>query len=318
MTLAIAALLLGDAPPEWILGVGAGRGRRGDRRARSRPRPCWAAARWPGGATARGLAYALAAAAAAALAGPYVVLVLSAPGCASWPGAAAAGAAVHAWPVVLAAAAALPGVAWMALKVGALSYGGGFVIIPLMQGDAVDRHGWMTATEFVNAIAFGQLTPGPVTHTVALVGWAAAGLGGRALASAIAFAPSFLMILLGGERFGRLRDNRAARAFLDGAAPAAAGAIAGAAVPLLGGLAEAWQLAVLGVAGGLLLAPPGAAARARGGRAGRTRHRPRGWPRPSYRLSGWISRPRRPTSSPGSSSSTRSTRPATSAPARSG
>ena len=141
----------------------------------------------------------------------------------------------------------------MALKVGALSYGGGFVVIPLMQGDAVDRHGWMTATEFVNAVAFGQLTPGPVTHTVALVGWAAAGLGGALLASAIAFAPSFLMILLGGERFGRLRRNRSARAFLDGAAPAAVGAIAGAAVPLLEGLAEAWQLAVLGAAGALLL-----------------------------------------------------------------
>ena len=144
----------------------------------------------------------------------------------------------------------------MALKVGALSYGGGFVIIPLMQGDAVDRHGWMTATEFVNAVAFGQLTPGPVTHTVALVGWAAAGLGGALLASAIAFAPSFLMILVGGERFGRLRESRAARAFLDGAGPAAVGAIAGAAVPLLGGLEEGWQLAVLGVAAGLLALRP--------------------------------------------------------------
>ena len=255
MTLAIASVLLGDAPPDWILGVGAGAGAAviavilqaaavlgrstlGGRRDR------------------RGLAYALAAAAAAASAGPYVVLVLIGSGLLELAWRRRGWASVHAWPVVLAAAAALPGVAWMALKVGALSYGGGFVVIPLMQGDAVDRHGWMTATEFVNAVAFGQLTPGPVTHTVALVGWAAAGLGGALLASAIAFAPSFLMILIGGERFGRLRENRAARAFLDGAAPAAAGAIAGAAVPLLGGLDEAWQLAVLGAAGGLLLVRP--------------------------------------------------------------
>ena len=101
-----------------------------------------------------------------------------------------------------------------------------------MQEDAVDRHGWMTDTEFLDAVAFGQLTPGPVTHTVALVGWAAAGLGGALLAAAIAFAPSFLAIALGGERFGRLRENRSARAFLDGAGPAAVGAILGAAVPL--------------------------------------------------------------------------------------
>ena len=81
----------------------------------------------------------------------------------------------------------------------------------------------MTDAEFLNAVAFGQLTPGPVTHTVALVGWAAAGLGGALLAAAVAFAPSFLVVLLGGERFGRLRESRAARAFLDGAGPAAVG-----------------------------------------------------------------------------------------------
>ena len=54
---------------------------------------------------------------------------------------------MHAWPAVLAAASATGGVlalCWTALKVGALSYGGGFVIIPLMQADAVDRYGWMT------------------------------------------------------------------------------------------------------------------------------------------------------------------------------
>ena len=256
MTLAIAALLLGDAPPEWILGIGAGAGaaviavlvHAGLVLGRSTLR---------GRRDLRGPAYLLAGLAATVLAGPYVVLVLLAAGFLELAWRRRGWAAVHAWPVLIAAAAAMPGLAWMALKVGALSYGGGFVIIPLMQGDAVDRHGWMTATEFVNAVAFGQLTPGPVTHTVALVGWAAAGLGGALLASAIAFAPSFLMILAGGERFGRLRESRAARAFLDGAGPAAVGAILGAAVPLLGGLDEAWQLAVLGLAGVLLaLRPP--------------------------------------------------------------
>ena len=91
-----------------------------------------------------------------------------------------------------------------------------------------------------------------MTHTVALVGWAAAGLGGALLAAAIAFAPSFLAILLGGERFGRLRENRSARAFLDGAGPAAVGAILGAAVPLAAALGEWWQAAVLAAAAALL------------------------------------------------------------------
>jgi chromate transporter len=92
-----------------------------------------------------------------------------------------------------------------------------------------------------------------VTHTVALVGWAAAGLLGALVAAAIAFAPSFLAILLGGERFGRLRENRSARAFLDGAGPAAVGAILGAAVPLAMGVEEWWQAGVLAGAGLLLL-----------------------------------------------------------------
>jgi chromate transporter len=136
----------------------------------------------------------------------------------------------------------------MALKVGALSFGGGFVIIPLMQADAVDAHGWMTHVEFLNAVAFGQITPGPVTHTVAVVGYAADGLAGALLAALIAFTPSFLFVVLGARHFHQLRGNRSARAFLDGAGPAAVGAIAGAAITLLGGVDQAWQWALLAVA----------------------------------------------------------------------
>jgi len=251
VVLGIAALALGDAPPEWILGVGAGAG--------AAVVAVIAAAGISLGRSAlagrrdlRAPAYVAAGAAAAVLVAPYVVLVLLAAGFAELAWSRRADAALHAWPVVVAAAAALPGLAWTAFKVGALSYGGGFVIIPLMQGDAVDRHGWMTDGEFLNAVAFGQLTPGPVTHTVALVGWAAAGAVGALLAAAVAFAPSFLAIMLGGERFRRLRHNTSARAFLDGAGPAAVGAILGAAVPLAEAIGEPWQVAVLAAASVLL------------------------------------------------------------------
>jgi len=134
---------------------------------------------------------------------------------------------------------------WVAIKVGALSYGGGFVIIPLMQADAVDHYHWMTDSQFLNAVALGQITPGPVVQTVAVVGYAAAGIGGGLLAAAVAFSPSFAFILLGGDRFDRLRHNHRVRAFLDGAGPAAIGAILGSAVPLAVALAEPWQYAVL-------------------------------------------------------------------------
>ncbi|HEY2668429.1 MAG TPA: chromate efflux transporter [Actinomycetota bacterium] len=143
--------------------------------------------------------------------------------------------------------------AWVAFKVGALSYGGGFVIIPLMQHDAVVTYHWMTGTQFLGAVALGQLTPGPVVLTVAVVGYAAAGLVGGLLAALIAFAPSFLFILFGAPHFGRLRASTRVQGFLDGAGPAAIGGIAGASVPLGLALDHAWQVVVLALAGLWLL-----------------------------------------------------------------
>ncbi|MBO0842327.1 MAG: chromate transporter, partial [Nocardioides sp.] len=142
---------------------------------------------------------------------------------------------------------------WTAFKVGALSYGGGFVIIPLMQSDAVRTHHWMTSGQFLNAVALGQVTPGPVVHTVAVVGYAAAGLVGGLVAALVAFGPSFVMVILGAPHFAALRGSPLARAFLDGAGPAAIGAIIGSAVPLALALGEAWQWVVLAAAGILLL-----------------------------------------------------------------
>ncbi len=114
-----------------------------------------------------------------------------------------------------------------------------------MQADAVDHHHWMSAGQFLNAVALGQVTPGPVVHTVAVVGYAAAGIGGALLAAFVAFAPSFAFILLGASRFDRVRTSPSVRAFLDGAGPAAIGAILGAAIPLALALQEIWQIGVL-------------------------------------------------------------------------
>jgi chromate transporter len=159
-----------------------------------------------------------------------------------------------AWPLAAAApSGGLLALSWVAFKVGALSYGGGFVIVPLMQADAVDRYHWLTPTQFVNAVALGQITPGPVVHTAAAVGYGAHGLGGGLLAALVAFTPSFAFVLAGGGRFDAIRSDRNARAFLDGAGPAAIGAILGSAVPLARALDETWQVGVLAGAAVLLL-----------------------------------------------------------------
>ncbi len=169
---------------------------------------------------------------------------------------AGTGMSFHTWPLL--AVVAEPGgtgaLIWTALKVGALAFGGGFVIVPLMQSDAVGTYHWMTHGQFLNAVALGQVTPGPVTLTVAAVGYSAGGLGAGLLAALIAFTPSFSFILFGAARFERLLLNERVIAFLSGAAPAAAGAIIGSAIPLANALSETWQYALLAASAIALLA----------------------------------------------------------------
>lgn len=283
--LALAAVFLGD-PPEWVLGAGAGAGAAV---AAVAVHAGWGLtpASWVRrAATGRWVTYLLVGGVAAALAGPWVVLALVGCGLVELlvrrpardpaavvglvPLAALGGGSpgtralttgsltTGALTTGAVAAGTLGSLAWTSLKVGALSYGGGFVIIPLMQGDAVRTHGWMTGPQFLNAVALGQVTPGPVVHTVAVVGYAAAGLVGGLLAATVAFGPSFLFVLAGGRHFAALRGDGRARAFLDGAGPAAIGAIYGSAVPLARELAHPWQYAVLaGAALALLVARRG-------------------------------------------------------------
>ena len=253
--LGLAVLFLANAPPRWVRGAGAGAGAAvaavALRAGSDLLRPGWR--RVTGAGRARWIAYALTGLVAAAVVGTWLVLLLLACGFVelTWRRTRRARPNLHAWPLLplaLAGAGGLGALAWVALKVGALSYGGGFVIIPLMQADAVDTYGWMTSAQFLNAVALGQVTPGPVVHTVAVVGYAAAGIGGALLATVVAFAPSFSFVLIGADRFDRLRSNASVRGFLDGAGPAAIGAIIGSAIPLARALEQPWQLALLAAA----------------------------------------------------------------------
>jgi chromate transporter len=258
LILALAALFLGS-PPDWIRGAGAGAGAAVAAVAVHAGSTLLPDSRRRAGHPIRWSAYLLAGAASAATIGPWLVLVLL--GCGvlelsirnlSRPDGLRGIAPVPLLAAAGGASGGLLALAWVALKVGALSYGGGFVIIPLMQFDAVDRYHWLTDGEFLNAVALGQVTPGPVVHTVAVVGYGAAGLGGGLLAALVAFSPSFAFVLGGAGHFERLRANVSARAFLGGAGPAAVGAILGTAIPLARALSEEWQYAILAGASGAL------------------------------------------------------------------
>jgi chromate transporter len=252
LILALSVLFLATAPPKWVLGAGAGAGaavaavavQAGSSLLPDSWRRSSSRLRWT--------MYLIAGGAAAATVGPWLVLVLLAAGLFELTLRGFLLSPLFGF--VAATGGGLSALAWVAFKVGALSYGGGFVIVPLMQADAVDRHHWLTDAQFLNAVALGQVTPGPVVHTVAVVGYGAAGIGGGLLAALIAFSPSFAFVLFGGSHFDRLRDDENAKTFLNGAGPAAIGAILGTAIPLTRALSESWQYGVLGAAALLLLA----------------------------------------------------------------
>jgi chromate transporter len=260
--LGLSVLLLSGHPAPTVIGAAAGAGAAvaavAVQAGASLVPASWQRTGATRGGRARWIAYAVAAAVAAILLGPWLVLVLLAAGIIEattqghrprlrngpQPGLAVAG-----WG----SAGVLGSVAWTALKVGALSYGGGFVIIPLMRADAVDRHHWLTGDEFLYAVALGQITPGPVVQTVAVIGYAAAGIAGGLLAAVVAFTPSFVFVLGGGRHFDRLRANPAVQAFLAGAGPAAIGAILGSSVLLARSITHPWQWPILALASVWLL-----------------------------------------------------------------
>jgi chromate transporter len=262
--LGLAVLFLGPHPPRWVEGAAAGAGA-------AVPAVAVAAAialipaSWRRTGAARNrrvrwIAYLVLGFAAAATVGPWLVLVLA--GCGMIEVAARArgerttsrlSGFAPALIVHASAVGGLGALVWVAFKVGALSYGGGFVIIPLMQQDVVNTYHWMTGVQFLSAVALGQITPGPLVQTVAVVGYAAAGIGGGLLASLVAFGPSFAFVLIGAPRFERLRANSGVQHFLTGAGAAAIGAIAGSAVGLGLELEHLWQVGVLALATAWLL-----------------------------------------------------------------
>ena len=135
------------------------------------------------------------------------------------------------------------------LKVGTLIFGGGLVIIPLLEFEVVERLGWLSTTDFINGVAIGQLSPGPVVLTAAFVGYKMAGFLGAFVSAVGIFTPSFLFIMLAAPVLVRLRKNPWVQAFLRGIKPAVVGAIMAAAVPLgqtTFGQAT-WSLSVLAV-----------------------------------------------------------------------
>lgn len=102
------------------------------------------------------------------------------------------------------------------LKVGSILYGSGYVLLAFLRADLVERWGWLSDRQLLDAVAIGQLTPGPVFTTATFIGYVLGGLPGAGLATLGIFLPSFGFVALSGPIIPRLRRSPTAGAFLDG------------------------------------------------------------------------------------------------------
>ncbi len=113
------------------------------------------------------------------------------------------------------------------LKVGSVLYGSGYVLLAFLRNDLVLRLGWMTDQQLIDAIAIGQLTPGPILTTATFVGFFLAGIPGAILATVGIFLPSFIFVTILNPLVPRLRASQWTAALLDGVNVAALGLMAG-------------------------------------------------------------------------------------------
>jgi chromate transporter len=111
-------------------------------------------------------------------------------------------------------------------KVGAISFGGGLSMLAFIEEQVVNQFGWLTPREFVDGLALGQLTPGPILMLAAFIGFKLAGVAGAAVAGSAIFLPSFLMILSILPLLSKMKDLQWLKAFMRGVGPAVIGALA--------------------------------------------------------------------------------------------
>jgi chromate transporter len=112
--------------------------------------------------------------------------------------------------------AAAPSLFWIFVKIGSVLFGSGYVLLAFLRSDLVERLHWLTDAQLLDAVAVGQITPGPVFTTATFVGWILRGPMGGFLATAGIFLPAFVFVALSGPLVPRLRKSRVASAFLDG------------------------------------------------------------------------------------------------------
>jgi chromate transporter len=114
---------------------------------------------------------------------------------------------------------------WVFLKIGTFTFGGGIVIIPMIENEVVNNYSWLTKAEFIDAVTLGQITPGPIIISATFIGYKVCGIVGATIATASVILPSFIMICLATEAIKKFRENKILANFLRGARVAVIGMV---------------------------------------------------------------------------------------------
>ncbi|MEL6814876.1 MAG: chromate transporter [Cyanobacteria bacterium J06598_3] len=133
------------------------------------------------------------------------------------------------------------------LKIGSVLYGSGYVLLAFLQRDLVERHQWLTSQQLLDAVAIGQITPGPVLTTATFVGYVVAGHMGAIAGTLGIFLPAFLLVGIVNPWVPKLRQSKVASAFLDGVNAASLGLMAGVTYVLTRAAVVDWVTLVLAV-----------------------------------------------------------------------
>jgi chromate transporter len=132
------------------------------------------------------------------------------------------------------------------LEASALTFGSGLAVVPFLQAGLVEEHAWITQQQFVDAVAMGLITPGPVVIMATFAGYLAAGIAGAVIATFAIFTPVYLFVVIPGRTFRKYAGRPRVRGFITGATAAAAGAIGGAAVVIGRQTIDDWSAAPIG------------------------------------------------------------------------
>src|SRR5829696_158831 len=152
--------------------------------------------------------------------------------------------------------ASLGSLGWFFFKAGAFTFGSGLAIVPFLHSGLVDDFGWLTEQQFVDAVAMGLISPGPVVIMATFAGYLVFGFVGALVATLCVFLPALLLVVLPGRLIRRHENHPRLLGFVKGATAAAAGAIAGAAIVIGGDVIESgWSVVIAVVALATLLQP---------------------------------------------------------------